>query len=549
MFCMDQAPIDAASNKMLDIHALPFVPTGGNDAGVLTERNQFNTPGSIHKRFQSPEGEDMGGEAGLAQREKWGRLRIQRMALTEAARMEMHLQNLNVKRSTTVGANGPLASAPFASPAPSMSPGVFSPPAQAQSSGMPNTCVRPEVNGEVVYEFGNGMPGGVCVYFLKGYCSLGNRCRYVHDSRDPGHIVKITGMPYSATYEEVVRFFKPLEIAPGGIAFLHSAEGRPTGSAFVEFKDRHAALIAVGKDRAFFAAHRFVLLFASSMKEREYYLRNPQASITSSSRRNSMSNNQHQCQVCPPQHVQAPLPPTPQQMQLQQQPRRVIHVIRPAPQPQPQIEAYPTNNFESQLVQQQQIIQEQQRELARQQALLTLQAQQLVASPMTPTMGGEEGTPYVSALSNTHHSISFTPRSTGSLTRRVIVVSPQRECRTGTSPVRQLQFDTSEFDSPPKDFMNQGPSELLAGLAAKLPRSVAVIQLATLPVDKITAALSGLGYGRMDRERLLAELLQLGNRRAIAPVQENVVNDFVDMPALISTEVPADEELMEEPAM
>lgn len=548
MFCMDQAPIDAASHKALDIHALPFTPAGGNDTGVLVERTQFNTPGSLHKRFQSPEGEDMGGEAGLAQREKWGRLRIQRMALTEAARMEMHLQNLNVKRSGNVGINGPLATAPFASPAPSMSPGVggFSP--STQSGGMPNTCVRPEINGEVVYEFGNGMPGGVCVYFLKGYCSLGNRCRYVHDSRDPGHIVKITGMPYSATYEEVVRFFKPLEIAPGGIAFLHSAEGRPTGSAFVEFKDRHAALIAVGKDRAFFAAHRFVLLFASSMKEREYYLRNPQASITNSSRRNSVStpcnqHHQHQCQVVAPQHMQAPLPPTPQQTQLQQQPRRVIHVIRPAPQPQ--VEAYPTNTFESQLVQQQQIIQEQQRELARQQALLSMQAQQLVASPMTPTMGREEGTPYVSALSNTQ-SISFTPRSTGSLTRKVIVVSP-RECRTGMSPVRQLHFDSSELDSPPKDFMQQGPSELLAGLGAKLPRSVGVIQLATLPVDKITAALSGLGYGRMDRERLLAELFHLGNRRAIAPVQEIIANDFMDMPALISTA--ADEELMQEPAM
>eukprot|EP01060_Flectonema_neradi_P036190 TRINITY_DN6899_c2_g1_i1.p1 TRINITY_DN6899_c2_g1~~TRINITY_DN6899_c2_g1_i1.p1 ORF type:complete len:469 (+),score=108.62 TRINITY_DN6899_c2_g1_i1:64-1470(+) len=191
------------------------------------------------------------------ERERAQRQQIERTELTESARLEMNVQNLNIKK------NGQQYGLPS------------TPTHNREQSQCPATCERAEnADGSIRYEFNNNLPGGLCVYFMKGYCGLGSKCRYVHDSEDPGTMVKVTGMPYTSTAEQVISFFSPIQLKPSSIRFLMSKEGRQTGTCFVEFESRKDALLALGKDRSFFNEHRFVLLYASSKIEREWYTNN-----------------------------------------------------------------------------------------------------------------------------------------------------------------------------------------------------------------------------------------------------------------------------------
>ena len=192
------------------------------------------------------------------ERERAQRQQIERMELTESARLEMNVQNLNIKKN---GQQFGLPSTPNHNREPAQSPA---------------TCERAEnADGSIRYEFNNNLPGGLCVYFMKGYCGLGSKCRYVHDSDDIGNMVKVTGMPYTSTADQVITFFSPIQLKPSSVRFLMSKEGRQTGTCFVEFESRKDALLALGKDRSFFNEHRFVLLYASSKIEREWYTSNP----------------------------------------------------------------------------------------------------------------------------------------------------------------------------------------------------------------------------------------------------------------------------------
>eukprot|EP01065_Artemidia_motanka_P020503 TRINITY_DN24548_c1_g1_i1.p2 TRINITY_DN24548_c1_g1~~TRINITY_DN24548_c1_g1_i1.p2 ORF type:complete len:605 (+),score=268.75 TRINITY_DN24548_c1_g1_i1:124-1815(+) len=493
-------------STQLDACAAPFQPSRTycdvmadtaplQDACANQRSFAAKRPAPVHRPA-----EEQPAEHSIQSREHWGRSRILRMELTEAARIEMHLQNLNVKKSS----GGPLAAAPPADR-----------PLRQDSSA--NLCTRPEgPDGEPIYEFANGMPGGVCVYFMKGYCSLGNRCRYVHDPSDPGHIVKITGMPYSATYEEVVRFFHPLEVVDGGVTFLHSVEGRPTGSAFVEFRDRHAALIAVAKDRAFFAPHRFVLLFASSKKERLWYLRNPQAATYSAGKR-----LQRQAAL----HTPSPAP----------QPPRVITVIRrqepamqtPPPMLGPVHAAVEQQMVQERLLQQQHIIQEQQQQIRCQQMLL--QQTQILPSPAPVATPQPRGTPYISAVGS--HSSLVSPRrhgmaagltpmsaaSTDSRVRTVVCFSPRRAA--DGSPVRALlpTFDRedSSFEADSPAPVDRGAA-LFEQLGAQLQmQGRAVASLSALPEHEARDVLANLGFVGVDQDTVAAQLAQLRAKASV----------------------------------
>eukprot|EP01061_Rhynchopus_euleeides_P020616 TRINITY_DN33525_c0_g1_i1.p1 TRINITY_DN33525_c0_g1~~TRINITY_DN33525_c0_g1_i1.p1 ORF type:complete len:530 (+),score=211.31 TRINITY_DN33525_c0_g1_i1:226-1815(+) len=200
----------------------------------------------------------------LVERERVQRLNIQRLEITESARLEMNVQNLNIKKNSQRAAEA------------SGSPMAHTPKHAEGESLCPKTCEREEnADGSIKYDFSTGLPGGACVYFMKGYCGIGNRCRYVHDSTDPGAIVKITGMPYSCTVQNIIEFFAPLDLQEKDVTYIMSKEGKQSGSAFVEFASRKDALLALGKDRNFINAHRFVLLYPSSKVEREWFLKNP----------------------------------------------------------------------------------------------------------------------------------------------------------------------------------------------------------------------------------------------------------------------------------
>eukprot|EP01064_Diplonema_japonicum_P003041 TRINITY_DN119_c6_g1_i1.p1 TRINITY_DN119_c6_g1~~TRINITY_DN119_c6_g1_i1.p1 ORF type:complete len:499 (+),score=117.03 TRINITY_DN119_c6_g1_i1:71-1498(+) len=193
----------------------------------------------------------------LIAKERLARNKISRLALTEAARLEMQLQNINIKKNSNRTSEDELNS-------------FFSTPKKDPST--PQVVERDvTADGKPIYDFKPGTPGGMCVYFLKGFCSLGNKCRYVHDETDDGRHVKVTGMPYDVTIDVIINFFCPLKVRPENITFITS-NGKPTGSAIIEFFDRKEALLSQSKDRAHITEARYVLLYPSSKKEKMWHL-------------------------------------------------------------------------------------------------------------------------------------------------------------------------------------------------------------------------------------------------------------------------------------
>lgn len=69
--------------------------------------------------------------------------------------------------------------------------------------------------------------------------------------QDDGCIVKLRGLPWSATIDEVLKFFKDCKVRGGksGVHMTTSREGRPSGEAFVEFEDEEDVEKACQKDR------------------------------------------------------------------------------------------------------------------------------------------------------------------------------------------------------------------------------------------------------------------------------------------------------------
>lgn len=68
---------------------------------------------------------------------------------------------------------------------------------------------------------------------------------------DEGYIVKLRGLPWSATVADIEKFFRDCKIVEGsdGIHMTTSREGRPSGEAFVEFEDAEDLELALQKDR------------------------------------------------------------------------------------------------------------------------------------------------------------------------------------------------------------------------------------------------------------------------------------------------------------
>lgn len=64
-------------------------------------------------------------------------------------------------------------------------------------------------------------------------------------------IVKLRGLPWSATTDDVIKFFKDCTILGGkaGVHMTTSREGRPSGEAFVEFQSAEDVHRAIKRDR------------------------------------------------------------------------------------------------------------------------------------------------------------------------------------------------------------------------------------------------------------------------------------------------------------
>uniref|UniRef100_A0A8C7XHD9 Epithelial splicing regulatory protein 1 n=1 Tax=Oryzias sinensis TaxID=183150 RepID=A0A8C7XHD9_9TELE len=94
-------------------------------------------------------------------------------------------------------------------------------------------------------------------------------------SREDQIIVRMRGLPFTATYEQVLAFFSPKDglnetcpVSGGkdGILFVRYPDGRPTGDAFVLFSCEEHALCALRKHKEILGK-RYIELFKSTAAE------------------------------------------------------------------------------------------------------------------------------------------------------------------------------------------------------------------------------------------------------------------------------------------
>ncbi|KAL9234778.1 hypothetical protein vseg_009606 [Gypsophila vaccaria] len=79
-------------------------------------------------------------------------------------------------------------------------------------------------------------------------------------------ILKLRGLPFSATKEDVSDFFNGFVLKEDAIHITVNSSGRATGEAFVEFANAEDSEAAMGKDRKTLGS-RYIELFASSQEE------------------------------------------------------------------------------------------------------------------------------------------------------------------------------------------------------------------------------------------------------------------------------------------
>ncbi|XP_067139942.1 heterogeneous nuclear ribonucleoprotein F-like isoform X2 [Centruroides vittatus] len=85
------------------------------------------------------------------------------------------------------------------------------------------------------------------------------------DSLNDG-CIRLRGLPFGCSKEEIAQFFSGLEIVPNGISLPTDYQGRSTGEAYVQFASRAIAEKAMGKHKEKIG-HRYIEIFKSSLQE------------------------------------------------------------------------------------------------------------------------------------------------------------------------------------------------------------------------------------------------------------------------------------------
>ncbi|KAJ8281502.1 hypothetical protein COCON_G00040210 [Conger conger] len=79
-------------------------------------------------------------------------------------------------------------------------------------------------------------------------------------------LVRMRGLPFGCSKEEIVQFFSGLEIVPNGITLPVDFQGRSSGEAFVQFASQDIAEKALKKHKERIG-HRYIEIFQSSRAE------------------------------------------------------------------------------------------------------------------------------------------------------------------------------------------------------------------------------------------------------------------------------------------
>ncbi|KAL2231059.1 UNVERIFIED_CONTAM: Heterogeneous nuclear ribonucleoprotein F [Sesamum indicum] len=97
------------------------------------------------------------------------------------------------------------------------------------------------------------------------------RARSSDDTRDLSEfkgLLRLRGLPFSCTREEIINFFKDFKLSEDKIHLIANSEGRPAGEAFVEFSSPEDSRAAMSKDRMTLG-YRYIELFPASREELE----------------------------------------------------------------------------------------------------------------------------------------------------------------------------------------------------------------------------------------------------------------------------------------
>ncbi|XP_054266493.1 heterogeneous nuclear ribonucleoprotein H-like [Macrosteles quadrilineatus] len=94
------------------------------------------------------------------------------------------------------------------------------------------------------------------------------------DHDEEGCVVKMRGLPWSTTVEEILKFFGGCNIKGGklGIQMTMSREGRPSGEAYVEMETEEDVEMACKKDREHMG-HRYIEVFRAKRSEMDWVVK------------------------------------------------------------------------------------------------------------------------------------------------------------------------------------------------------------------------------------------------------------------------------------
>jgi len=88
---------------------------------------------------------------------------------------------------------------------------------------------------------------------------------------DDGCVVKVRGLPWSTTEEDIVKFFSECQIKNGkkGVQMTLSREGRPSGEAYIEMESPMDVELACKRDRDYMG-HRYIEVFKANKSEMDW---------------------------------------------------------------------------------------------------------------------------------------------------------------------------------------------------------------------------------------------------------------------------------------
>ncbi|XP_061368617.1 uncharacterized protein LOC133311575 isoform X2 [Gastrolobium bilobum] len=81
-------------------------------------------------------------------------------------------------------------------------------------------------------------------------------------------VLRLRGLPFSASKNDIMEFFKDYVLSEDSIHVIMNSEGRPSGEAYVEFESAEDSKAAMEKDRMTLGS-RYIELFSSSYSEME----------------------------------------------------------------------------------------------------------------------------------------------------------------------------------------------------------------------------------------------------------------------------------------